>query len=69
MQLTSTFAIATSQNRDYITPEDISDAIENGATYEQISCEYLQAMTSNCEFGIEDKNLSAFVILDRFKKI
>jgi hypothetical protein len=53
-------AIAAKQGRDYITPEDVSDALQDHAL-DQVRLDALEVLGKQTEFGAEDRSLCAFV--------
>ena len=56
--------IAKSANRDYITPEDVTEAFKSGETRENVWREVLQAIEAGC---VEDASCTAFVALKGLK--
>lgn len=52
------WAHATAANRDYLTPEDITEAFEAGAVHEEVAIIVLQALGQR---KCEDWSLCAFV--------
>jgi len=61
--------IARSAGRDYITPEDIHDAIESGIEKEKLQDEVLLILGGVAGFGAEDAECCAFVATNDFKKL
>ena len=59
----SLWDLAKADGRDYITPEDVSDAIEKGQSQTDVWLEVLQAVEAK---AAEDASLCAFLALDRF---
>jgi len=53
--------IAKENNRDYITPEDVQEAINRGGDLTKIRLDVLEVMADNAGFGCEDRGLIAFV--------
>lgn len=53
--------VAQRYNRDYITPEDVSEAINDGADLSQIRLDLLELLGRRTGYGVEDKGLCAFI--------
>ena len=57
----SIIAIAKHAGRDYVTPEDVGDAIQNGASKRRVQIELLKIIGRQMDMGAEDASLCAFV--------
>jgi hypothetical protein len=56
--------MAMAQERSYITPEDVGEALEGCQTEEEVNkirLDVLEIMAENAGFGVEDSSLTAFV--------
>jgi hypothetical protein len=56
--------IAQAEGRSYITPEDVTQAFENGVDENKVRLDVLEIMGGGTGFGIEDKSLTAFVAFE-----
>lgn len=56
----SVFDVAKAAGRDYITPEDVSAALDSGADVNVVRLDVLEAI-GGPRRGAEDKSLCAFV--------
>lgn len=53
--------IAAADNRRYITPEDVSSALEGGSSAERVRLDVLQVLGGQTAFGAEDGECCAFI--------
>lgn len=60
----STWAIAKAAGRNYITPEDVTEAVAAGISQTDLWREVLQAVEAGL---VEDASCTAFVALKGFK--
>ena len=58
--------IAQGNGRDYITPEDIEEAM-NGLALD-IELDFLEILAGEAGIGIEDKTCCAFVLLTKLRE-
>lgn len=54
-------SLARSHGREYITPEDIGDALKSGADETLVRLEVLAHLGNQTSFGCEDSGCCAFV--------
>jgi hypothetical protein len=59
-QTKTVFELADAAKRHYITPEDVTAALESGATAESVRLNVLQVIGKMSKYGIEDSSLCAF---------
>ena len=59
--MNSVIEIAKKHGRKYITPEDITEALENDCPETKIQLDVLQVLGNITGYGAEDKSLCAFV--------
>lgn len=55
--------LAHKHNRDYITPEDIGEALKDHPE-DKVRLDVLEIMADNAGFGVEDRGLCAFVAFE-----
>lgn len=61
MTTTSLIEIAEAAGRDYVTPEDVQDAIDGGVPMVDLWQELLGILGGATTFGLEDRGLCCFV--------
>lgn len=54
-------AIAKLAGRDYVTPEDVGDAIKQGNDVTKVRLDVLEILAENAGWGAEDSGLCAFI--------
>lgn len=54
-------AIAKLADRDYVTPEDVGGAINQGNDLTKVRLDVLEILSENCGWGAEDSGLCAFI--------
>lgn len=57
----SVFEIADAKGRDYITPEDVTAALESGWSADLVRIDVLRAIAGGTNYGVEDASLTAFL--------
>lgn len=57
-------AVAFMNGRDYITPEDVTEAFERGYDVDKVRLDVLEIFGDNAGFGVEDRGLTAFVAFE-----
>lgn len=60
-QTNSVAAIAHADGRDYITPEDVTAAFEQGIEESKVQLDVLTILGNTTGFGVEDRSLTAFI--------
>jgi hypothetical protein len=60
----SIIKFAVADNRDYVTPEDVTAAIEAGIDINLIRKDALECLAGYSGYGVEDKKLFAYVAWD-----
>jgi len=58
--MNSVTSIAAENNRDYITPEDVSEALKKNAV-DRVRRDVLEVLGKHSGYGAEDTGLCAFV--------
>ena len=60
--MNSVIEIAKKYQRDYITPEDVSEALKKSRfSSQRVRLEVLEVLAKQTEYGAEDSSLCAFV--------
>jgi hypothetical protein len=54
-------ALAERDHRQYITPEDVTDALKRGIDKDKVRLDVLEVLGAQTEFGAEDAGLCAFI--------
>jgi hypothetical protein len=52
---------AAAHRRSYITPEDVSETLAEGANPDKVRLDLLELLGGQTETGVEDKSLCAFI--------
>lgn len=54
-------AIAAENGRNYITPEDVAEAINRATPIDRVRLDLLEILGKQTNYGVEDHSLCAFV--------